>query len=291
MVAAARWSAHAFSLAGATLAAKAHALSMLLVGARLRSALILTAAWSGVTKIAAGASSILGRGLTFLRAGFIAVASGARIMRLALISTGIGAIVVVLGAAAAWIVENWDEVKAFFLKIWDSVKPYWEATTKFFSGIWQGVSEFLSGIFKPIIDIWNNVFGGFFDWIEEKFGWIGELINGALNGLSKAWNSAKEFFGFSDDETDSRTQAKTTSLDWTSSGYTPSNPVSPQAAAVAATASGANINISFNGDFLLNSNNGKFDLESFKAQITRSVKEALKRDEFNSANTEIREQR
>ena len=291
LVAAARWSAHAFSLAGATLAAKAHALSMLLVGARLRSALILTAAWSGVTKIAAGASSILGRGLTFLRAGFIAVASGARIMRLALISTGIGAIVVALGAAAAWIVENWDEVKAFFLKIWDSVKPYWEATTKFFSGIWQGVSEFLGGIFKPIIDIWNNVFGGFFDWIEEKFGWIGELINGALNGLSKAWNSAKEFFGFSDDETDSRTQAKTTSLDWTSSGYTPSNPVSPQAAAVAATASGANINISFNGDFLLNSNNGKFDLESFKAQITRSVKEALKRDEFNSANTEIREQR
>ena len=291
LVAAARWSAHAFSLAGATLAAKAHELSMLLVGARLRSALILTAAWSGVTKIAAGASSILGRGLTFLRAGFIAVASGARIMRLALISTGIGAIVVALGAAAAWIVENWDEVKAFFLKIWDSVKPYLEAMTKFFSGIWQGVSEFLSGIFKPIIDIWNNVFGGFFDWIEEKFGWIGELINGALNGLSKAWNSAKEFFGFSDDETDSRTQAKTASLDWTSSGYTPSNPVSPQAAALAATASGANINISFNGDFLLNSSNGKFDLESFKAQTTRGVKEALKRDEFNSANTEIREQR
>ena len=287
----ASWSAHAFSLAGATLAAKAHAFSMLLVGARLKSALILTAAWSSATKIAAGASSILGKGLAFLRAGFIAVASGARIMRLALISTGIGAIVVALGAAAAWIVENWDEVKAFFLKIWDSVKPYWEATTKFFSGIWQGVSEFLSGIFKPIIDIWNSVFGGFFGWIEEKFGWIGELINGALNGLSKAWNSAKEFFGFSDDETDSRTQAKTTSLDWTSSGYTPSNPVSPQAAAVAATASGANINISFNGDFLLNSNNGKFDLESFKAQITRGVKEALKRDEFNSANTEIREQR
>ena len=70
-----------------------------------------------------------------------------------------------------------------------------------------------------------------------------------------------------------------------------SKPASPQAAALAATASGANINISFNGDFLLNSDNGKFDLESFKAQITRSVKEALRRDKFNSANTEIREQR
>ena len=62
-------------------------------------------------------------------------------------------------------------------------------------------------------------------------------------------------------------------------------------ALVAASTGGSAINISFNGDFLLNSNNGKFDLESFKAQITRGVKEALKRDEFNSANTEIREQR
>ena len=256
----------------------------LIAAARMKAA-------AAATWIANAAGKAWAATMAAVRGASLAAAAGMKIMRLALISTGIGAIVVALGAAAAWIVENWDEVKAFFLKIWDSVKPYWEATTKFFSGIWQGVSEFLSGIFKPIIDIWNNVFAGFFDWIEEKFGWIGELINGALNGLSKAWNSAKEFFGFSDDETDSRTQAKTTSLDWTSSGYTPSNPVSPQAAAVAATASGANINISFNGDFLLNSNNGKFDLENFKAQIARGVKEALRRDEFNSANTEIREQR
>lgn len=256
----------------------------LIAAARMKAA-------AAATWIANAAGKAWAATMAAVRGASLAAAAGMKIMRLALISTGIGAIVVALGAAAAWIVENWDEVKAFFLKIWDSVKPYWEATTKFFSGIWQGVSEFLGGIFKPIIDIWNSVFGGFFGWIEEKFGWIGELINGALNGLSKAWNSAKEFFGFSDDETDSRTQAKTTSLDWTSSGYTPSNSVSPQAAAVAATASGANINISFNGDFLLNSNNGKFDLESFKAQITRGVKEALRRDEFNSANTEIREQR
>ena len=248
-------------------------------------------AWTAIAKAATTISLALGRGLSFLRAGFIAVASGARIMRLALISTGIGAIVVALGAAAAWIVENWDEVKAFFLKIWDSVKPYWEATTKFFSGIWQGVSEFLGGIFKPIIDIWNSVFGGFFGWIEEKFGWIGELINGALNGLSKAWNSAKEFFGFSDDENESASDIKTVSGERTSADFTAPGSIAAQPVAVAATASGANINISFNGDFLLNSNNGKFDLESFKAQIARSVKEALRRDEFNSANTEIREQR
>ena len=63
-------------------------------------------AWTAIAKAATTISLALGRGLSFLRAGFIAVASGARIMRLALISTGIGAIVVALGAAAAWIVEN-----------------------------------------------------------------------------------------------------------------------------------------------------------------------------------------
>lgn len=289
LVAAARWSAHAFSLAGATLAAKAHAFSMLLVGARLKSALILTAAWSGATKIAAGASLILGRGLAFLRAGFIAAAAGMKIMRLALISTGIGAIVVALGMAAAYLIENWDEVKAFFENIWESVKPYWEATSNFFSSIFDGVVEW-----------WRSIFGSFFDWISEKFQWVVDTVSSIGDALGAATDWTKDALGigdgkesnwynpfswFNDEEPQSAPVKDKEAL------FAASKPTSPQAAAVAATASGANINISFNGDFLLNSNNGKFDLESFKAQIVRGVKEALKRDEFNSANTEIREQR
>ena len=107
-----------------------------------------------------------------VRGASLAAAAGMKIMRLALISTGIGAIVVALGAAAAWIVENWDEVKAFFLKIWDSVKPYWEATTKFFSGIWQGIAGFLSSIWQKIYEI----AGGFIDAIMEVFRWAYDSI-------------------------------------------------------------------------------------------------------------------
>ncbi|WP_315510104.1 phage tail tape measure protein [Campylobacter showae] len=289
LVAAARWSAHAFSLAGATLAAKAHAFSMLLVGARLKSALILTAAWSGATKIAAGASLILGRGLAFLHTGFIAAAAGMKIMRLALISTGIGAIVVALGMAAAYLIENWDEVKAFFLKIWDSVKPYWEATSNFFSSIFDGVVEW-----------WRSIFGSFFDWIREKFQWVVDTVSSIGDALGAAMSWTKDALGIGDGKESNwynpfswfnDAEPQNAPIKAKEALFAASKPVSPQAAAVAATASGANINISFNGDFLLNSNNGKFDLESFKAQITRGVKEALKRDEFNSANTEIREQR
>lgn len=289
LVAAARWSAHAFSLAGATLAAKAHAFSMLLVGARLKSALILTAAWSGATKIAAGASLILGRGLAFLRAGFIAAAAGMKIMRLALISTGIGALVVALGAGAAWIVENWDKVKAFFENIWESIKPYWEATSNFFSSIFDGVVEW-----------WRSIFGSFFDWIREKFQWVVDTVSSIGDALGAATSWTKDALGIGDGKESNwynpfswfnDAEPQNAPIKAKEALFAASKPASPQAAAVAATASGANINISFNGDFLLNSNNGKFDLESFKAQITRSVKEALKRDEFNSANTEIREQR
>ncbi|WP_103604092.1 phage tail tape measure protein [Campylobacter concisus] len=289
LVAAARWSAHAFSLAGATLAAKAHAFSMLLVGARLKSALILTAAWSGATKIAAGASLILGRGLAFLRAGFIAAAAGMKIMRLALISTGIGALVVALGAGAAWIIENWDKVKAFFENIWESIKPYWEATSNFFSSIFDGVVEW-----------WRSIFGSFFDWIREKFQWVVDTVSSIGDALGAATSWTKDALGIGDGKESNwynpfswfnDAEPQNAPIKAKEALFAASKPVSPQAAAVAATASGANINISFNGDFLLNSNNGKFDLESFKAQITRSVKEALKRDEFNSTNTEIREQR
>lgn len=289
LVAAARWSAHAFSLVGATLAAKAHAFSMLLVGTRLRSALILTAAWSGATKIAVGASLILGRGLAFLRAGFIAAAAGMKIMRLALISTGIGALVVALGAGAAWIIENWDKVKTFFENIWENVKPYWEATSNFFSSIFDGVVEW-----------WRSIFGSFFDWVSEKFQWVVDTVSSIGDALGAATDWTKDALGIGDGKESNwynpfswlnDEEPQSAPIKAKEALFAASKPASPQAAAVAATASGANINISFNGDFLLNSSNGKFDLESFKAQITRGVKEALKRDEFNSANTEIREQR
>lgn len=286
LVAAARWSAHAFSLAGATLAAKAHAFSIWLVGARLRATLAITTAYSAASKAFGVACGVM-------RSGLMAVTLATKAMKFALISTGIGAIVVALGMAAAYLIENWDEVKAFFLEIWESVKPYWQSTTKFFSDLWQGVSDFLSAIFEPVIKIWDELFGGFFDWIAEKFGWINDMVGEAIKGLSSAWSKTKEFFGFGDDEqASSELKPKDDSGGFFNSIFGSDSDTNAEAPAlVAASTGGGTINISFNGDFLLNSNNGKFDLESFKAQIVKGVKEALKRDEFNSANTEIREQR
>ena len=260
---------------------------------KLNAAYLITAARmkaaTAATWIANSAGKAWTATMAAVRGASLAAAAGMKIMRLALISTGIGALVVALGAGAAWIIENWDKVKAFFGNIWESVKPYWEATSNFFSSI-----------FDSVVEWWRSIFGGFFDWVSEKFQWVVDIVSSIGDALGVATDWTKDALGIGDGKesnwynpfswfNDEEPQSAPVKAKEVLSAA--SKPASPQVAALAATASGANININFNGDFLLNSNNGKFDLESFKAQITRGVKEALKRDEFNSANTEIREQR
>jgi len=252
----------------------------LITSARMKAA-------AAATWIANAAGKAWAATMAAVRGASLAAAAGMKIMRLALISTGIGALVVALGAGAAWIIENWDKVKAFFGNIWESVKPYWEATSNFFSAIFDGVVEW-----------WRSIFGGFFDWISEKFQWVVDTVSSIGDALGVATDWTKDALGIGDGKESNWYNP----FSWFNDEEPQNAPIKAKEALSAATkpqatyqakAAGLNgsVNISFNGDFLLNSNNGKFDLESFKAQITRGVKEALRRDEFNSANTEIREQR
>lgn len=258
---------------------------------KLNAAYLITAtrmkAAAAATWIANAAGKAWAATMAAVRGASLAAAAGMKIMRLALISTGIGALVVALGAGAAWIIENWDKVKAFFGNIWESVKPYWEATSNFFSSI-----------FDSVVEWWRSIFGGFFDWISEKFQWVVDTVSSIGDALGVATDWTKDALGIGDGKESNWYNP----FSWFNDEEPQSAPIKAKEALSAATkpqatyqakAAGLNgsVNISFNGDFLLNSNNGKFDLESFKAQITRGVKEALKRDEFNSANTEIREQR
>jgi len=258
---------------------------------KLNAAYLITAARMKATAAATWIANTAGKAWTAtmaaVRGASLAAAAGMKIMRLALISTGIGALVVALGAGAAWIIENWDKVKAFFENIWESVKPYWETTSNFFSSIFDGVVEW-----------WRSIFGGFFDWISEKFQWVVDTVSSIGDALGAATDWTKDALGIGDGKESNWYNP----FSWFNDEEPQSAPIKAKEVLSAATkpqatyqakAAGLNgsVNISFNGDFLLNSNNGKFDLESFKAQITRGVKEALKRDEFNSANTEIREQR
>lgn len=251
------------------------ALSMALVSARLKAAIVLTSAYTAISKLFAGA-------LTFLRTGLIASAGALKILRLALISTGIGAIVVGLGMAANYLIENWDKVKAFFTSFWQSIKPYWDSVASFFSGVWESikavfapvyqffnsifapVADFLGSLFSPIVEFWKGTFGGFFSWISDKLGWV-----------SSAIGSVAEFLGFGNkDEIKAPAKAKDVS-----------NYYKPNPSAQAITSSGTAINVSFNGDFNIATSDGKFDLESFKVQVVSALRQAISKEAFNRANT------
>lgn len=200
------------------------------------------------------ATSKLSASMSFLKKAFIGASIGARIFRLALISTGIGALVVIAGE----IIANWDKVKEWFFKF----------------GAW------MKGIFQPVIDWFCENFGGMFDWISKKISWIVD-----------SFKSVGKFLGFGGDASPNGAM---TPQDTSSSWYNPSSwfnnnestasPLNHAPMGVASLTNGSTININLNGGFNIATSNGKFDLGEFEAALIDSVKRALARDERNRQN-------
>ena len=82
------------------------------------------------------------------------VTTAVRVLRAALISTGIGAIVVAIGVAVAWLVAKWDGVKAFF------------------GGFAAGIGAVL-GALGPVGDVIRSIGGA----IGSVVGWFGDLFS------------------------------------------------------------------------------------------------------------------
>ncbi|MGG7049055.1 MULTISPECIES: phage tail tape measure protein [unclassified Campylobacter] len=89
------------------------------------------------------------KAMALIKSASFSMAGVFKILRLALISTGIGAIVVALGVAASYVVANWQKVKAFFSGFFDGLKKELEPINK---------------IFSPLIEttkaLFNTLFGG-----------------------------------------------------------------------------------------------------------------------------------
>lgn len=226
----------------------------------------LAATGAGLKKAYNIAVVSLSRAFNFLKISVLSGATAFKVLKFALISTGIGAIVVAIGMAAAYLIENWDSVKEFFSNFWQGIKEKWEA-----------ISSFFAELFFPVVEAWNSLFGGWFDWIGEKLSWL-------FAGIGKIASFTSNLLGFENSEptSDLKQDVSYNNLELFSQ---------PKAQVVANASSGANtvINVTFSGDFsLFASNNGKFDLESFKQQIVSATKEALRKEQFNRANTSIK---
>lgn len=252
----------------AILALKLNA-AYLWVAASTKTAAFFTAAWNMVCKAFAFTVSGVSKALKILVLGIKA-------MSLALISNPIGLILTLLAAAAAAIIMNWDKVKAFFSDFWEAIRPYWEATANFFTSI-----------FDSVVAWWNELFGGFFDWIGEKFAWISDITSTVGDALGSAWKGTKEFFGFGDEEEPKQESKSDDDFFGSIFGEKDTPQIKQTAKAFATT--GGNITINLNGGFNIATSEGRFDLSEFERALTQSVKRAIQRDQFNQANTEIRE--
>lgn len=193
----------------------------------------------------------LSASMSFLKKAFIGASIGAKIFRLALLATGIGALVVIAGE----IIANWDKVKEWFFKF----------------GAW------MKGIFQPVIDWFGENFGGMFDWIGKKISWIVD-----------SFKSVGKFLGFGGDASPNGAMTpQNTSSSWYnrfSDDEPTTSPSSHAPIGVASLSTGGTININLNGGFNIATSNGKFDLAEFEAALIDSVKRALARDERNRQN-------
>ncbi len=193
----------------------------------------------------AGGPARLGRGLRGLATRAIPTTIGAlRLLKLALIGTGIGAIVVLLGTGAALIIGHWERVSAFF--------------SGFGSGLLRElgpVGEWLGRVFSWIGDVFTSIMSPMEASQEELESWssagerVGALIGKVFRGLAAPimWVIEKlgallEFMGLLSGE---EIEAKITALQEGDDGSSPARrpppppPPSPVRQTIAAVALGA----------------------------------------------------
>ncbi len=152
----------------------------------MRAAVVGFAVHSAV----AGLPATLGR----MGTGFLGLLNPIRLVRaalgglkVALVSTGIGALVVALGAGGAWIMRNWEGVKAAFQSFGQSFKA-------------------ALGPVRPALDPVLNALSGLWDWITKVTGpldsstWVqfgqtlGNAVGGAVRYVVEVFKQFQQWF-------------------------------------------------------------------------------------------------
>ncbi|OPA75445.1 phage tail tape measure protein [Campylobacter pinnipediorum subsp. pinnipediorum] len=296
------------------IAIRSQNIAMMLAGLRLKAAIVLTSAYNVVNKA-------LAAGFTMLRTAMLAGAGAMKILRLALISTGIGAIIVGIGVAAAFLIANWDKVKIYFNKFvsWakntfggliNGVKTLFGGVIGFIASVFSPIKNVISGVFDSLAGLFGSmfddikgafssvaswfeaVFGGLFDWFSDKFSWVSDTLKTVTDNIGSVWSGAKSFFGFGNDDTTKQISDQEPLVNknkefkpWYQKEKEPKK--AETFATKAMNAVNQAINISFNGGINIATIDGKFDMAEFEKAVLMSVKRALKAEAMNEKNTSI----
>jgi len=117
-----------------------------------------------------------------------AVGAALKVLKVALITTGIGALVAGIGAAAYLIYKNWDGIAGWFQNLWSTVKQA-------FSGGIVGIGKLILN-WSPL-GLFYKAFSGVMGWfgvdLPDTFtGFGGQILDGLVSGLTGGLKKVKD---------------------------------------------------------------------------------------------------
>lgn len=162
------------------------------------------------------------------------------------------------------------------------------------SWVWDKIKTALK--WSPLGLIYQ-AWGAMWDWLGSKFEWIknltemmSEWVSKAIDKIKGIFSGVAEFFGFGGDDADATDTEKIVennptykeiAYDNNYANYVP-------AAAGAQTVGGSSVTVNFSGNFLIGTDkNGNFNLQEFKKQVVKAVKDALSAKERSAYNRRI----
>lgn len=112
-----------------------------------------------------GLNAVIEQGVTWLKAfgtiiaaikvaefvqGLFTIVNALKVLKFAIAGTGIGALILVIVAAGAAIIENWDDVRAFFILVGDTAANVADVIQKAFMQVFDWVAGKLEWLYKQV---------------------------------------------------------------------------------------------------------------------------------------------
>ncbi|GMB93624.1 hypothetical protein NHP200010_13470 [Helicobacter bizzozeronii] len=114
-----------------------------------------------------------------------------KLMRLALIASGIGVLIALIGLAIYAIVENWDSIKGWFVDFWNGLKIHIVAFWEKLKAVFFAVLDW----FKPIIGFLKTAFNAWVEALVWQFNTLKAAFMAVLNWLQPVIDFIKGLFG------------------------------------------------------------------------------------------------
>ena len=162
--------------------------------------------FSAISKLSLGFGYLIG----YIAKGAMMFSKAIFMMSRALLTNPIGLLIAGIAVAAYLIYDNWGKIGPWFTELWQTVSgafsSAWSSITNFCSEAWTNISNFftsgIGNITATILDwsplgLFQQVFSTVLSWfgidVPSKFSDFGKnMIDGLVNGIKNAWESAKQ---------------------------------------------------------------------------------------------------